>query len=160
MDKEELIEVLSELYDARKEAKEYLDYWVSPDPDMALEDNKALIDKMFFYSTGKNRSQPAANELKRVVRYFSLLVFDSEKIADLMIHIAERQYVWASQKTSGILQTETAVRRAYDNARIYVEGADLESLFGLRLKRLIESIDEFYRNPPGQRSGWWRRRRY
>lgn len=155
MSKSEIIEVVAELYDARREAKDYLDYWLSPNPEKALLDYKAMADKMFFYSTGKNRSQPAANDLRRLVKHFSTLVFESEKIADLLIHIAERQYVWLTQRRSGFMQCETAVRRAYDNAYAYVEGAALEDMYGLRLERLKDDIDEFFRNPPKRRRGWW-----
>lgn len=160
MSREEMVEVLCELYDARREAKEYLDYWADPHPDAALEQYKEAVDKMFFYSTGKNRSQPSASDLKKMEKYFSSLVFDPEKTADLLLHIAERQYLWLTRRTSGFQQVEKAVRRAYDNASRYVEEAALESLFGLRLERLKESIDEFYKNPPEQRRGWWRRRRW
>lgn len=160
MSREEIIESICELYDSRREAKEYLEYWLNPDPDSALESYKETIDKMFFFSSGKNRAQPAANELKRQVKYFSSLVFDSEKTADLMLHIAERQYIWLTRRTSGFLQAEGAVRRAYEQARTYIEAAALEGLYGLRLERLKDCIDAFYKNPPEPRRAWWRRRRY
>jgi hypothetical protein len=148
MTRDEIAEMVLELYDARREAKDYLDYWLAPDPDRALDEAKASAEKMFFYSTGKPRSQPAAADLKRLVKNFSTLVFDSDKIADLLMYIAERQYIWVTQKRSGFLQAEVAVRRAYDNARVYIEGAALEDLYGLRLERLAESIDDFFRDPP------------
>lgn len=160
MTKEEIIESICELYDSRREAKDYLEYWINPNPDEALEKYKETVDKMFFFSSGKNRSQPAANDLKRLVKYFSSLVFDSEKTSDLLLHIAERQYLWLTRRTSGFLQAEPAVRRAYDQAKAYVEGSALENLYGLRLERLSEAINEFYRNPPEPRRAWWRRRRY
>lgn len=158
LSKEEIIEVVCELYDSRKEAKEYLEYWLCPDPDRALEDYKERVDKMFFYSTGKNRSQPSSHDLKRLVNYFSTIVFDSDKIADLLVHMAERQYIWVTRRRSGFKQCEVNVRRAYDNARIYIEGADLEDLFGLRLERLDENITDFYNNLPLPRRHRWRRK--
>ena len=156
LSKEEIIGVVCELYDSRKDAREYLDYWLDPDPEKALEDYKERVDKMFFYSTGKNRSQPAVNDLKRLVNHFSTIVFDSEKIDDLLVHIAERQYIWLTRKRSGFNQCETAVRRACDNARTYIESADLEDLYGLRLERLDESIKDFYNDLPRPRRRWWR----
>lgn len=160
MTKEEIIESVCELYDSRREAKEYLDYWVNPNPDSILEQYKEAVDKMFFFSSGKNRSQPAANNLKRHVKYFSSLVFDSEKTADLLMHIAQCQYLWLTRRTSGFMQAETAVRRAYEQAKAFVEEAALENIYGLKLERLKELIDDFYRHPPEPRRAWWRRRRY
>ncbi|MBD5305988.1 MAG: hypothetical protein HDS12_06860 [Bacteroides sp.] len=160
MSKEEIIETVCELYDARREAKDYLDYWISPQPLNILEKYKEDIDKMFFYSTGKNRKQPAVSELKRMEKYFTSLVYDSEKSVELAIHIADRQFQWAKQKNSGIMQTEKAVRRALDNARIKMEEAALEDLFALRIERLGENIDEFYSQPHDSHRGWWRKRRW
>lgn len=154
--KQQLAQMVCELYDSRREAKEYLDYWLSPNPDKALADYKEAVDKMFFYSTGKNRSQPAANDLRRHVKHFSSLVFDSEKTADLLLHIAERQFEWLTRRTSGCMQAEKAVRRALKQAADYIESAALEEQFGLRLGRLTEKVDKFYRNQPQPRRRWWR----
>lgn len=160
MSREGMTEVICELYDSRREAKEYLDYWADPAPEKALEDYKEKVDKMFFYSTGRTRSQPAAADLKRLEKYFSSLVFDPEKTADLLLHIAERQFLWLTRKTSGFLQSEKAVRRALDTARIYIEETAQESLYSLRLGRLAESVGKFYADPPEPRRAWWRRRRW
>lgn len=157
MTKSEIIETVCELYEVRREAKDYLDYWIDPNPDRALLEFKETVDKMFFYSTGKTRSQPSATDLRRMVKYFSTLVFDSEKTAELLLHIADRQYQWVTRKSGGVVQSEKAVRRAYDNARNYVEGAALEEVYGLRLDNLKEKIDEFFKDPPRRRRGWgWR----
>lgn len=158
MSRDEIVEMVLELYDARREAKDYLDYWVSPTPDKALDDTKAHVEKMFFYSTGKNRKQPSATDLKNVVKDFSTLVFDSEKVADLLLLIGEYQLKFAKQKKNGFMQSEGALMRALGNARTYIEGAALESLYGLRLERLAEQVEDFLRNPPAperRHRGYW-----
>ena len=38
MSKAEIIGLVAELYEAKKEAKEYLDYWMNPDEDAKLEE--------------------------------------------------------------------------------------------------------------------------
>lgn len=158
MEAESLVEVICELYDARPEAKEYLEYWLNPDADKALSEAKQKVEKMFFYSTGKNRKEPTATALKRLVKDFSAMVFDSEKTADLLLYIAEQHYRWASQKLSGFTSAEISVKRSLDHARIYIESAGLETLYGIRLERLGENIDKFFRDPPPQRRKrrrWW-----
>ena len=49
LSKEEIIGVVCELYDSRKDAREYLDYWLDPDPEKALEDYKERVDKIFLF---------------------------------------------------------------------------------------------------------------
>lgn len=160
MSKEEIIEAVCELYDSRREARDYLDYWADPDPEKAIEDYKLMVDRLFFYSTGRNRSQPSAADLKRLEKHFSSLVFDPEKTSELLLHIAERHFQWLTRRTSGFHEAEKGVRRSLENARVYIENAALDHLYGLRLDRLGEKIDEFYRELPEPRRGWWRRRRW
>lgn len=42
MPKEDLIRMVLEMYDARKEAKEYLEFYVHPDEDRKLEEYKKM----------------------------------------------------------------------------------------------------------------------
>lgn len=160
MPQEAIADLVCELYDSRKEAKEYLEYWLNPDPSKALEAAKESVDKMFFFSSGKNRKEPSATSLKKLVKDFSLMVFEPEMIADLLVHIASQHYKWLTQKASGFTTAETSVRRSYDNAYAYMESSGLESVFGLKLQRLKEQIDDFFRHPPEpkrrHRRRWWR----
>ena len=43
MSKEQIIELVIEMYDARKEAKDYLEYYASPDENSKLEDESITI---------------------------------------------------------------------------------------------------------------------
>lgn len=43
MSKEDIIEMVIEMYDARKEAKEYLEYYANPDENGKLEEYKDII---------------------------------------------------------------------------------------------------------------------
>ena len=44
--KEQVIDVILELYDARKEAKEYLEFYINPNDDAKLEELRPRIEKM------------------------------------------------------------------------------------------------------------------
>lgn len=151
--KEGIIEVVAELYDARQDAREYLEYWIDPDPDKAFEKVTSQIDKMFFYSTGKNRSKPGQNDLRRIVKDFSTLVFDAEKVALLHLHIAECSAKWLQQKRSGRGQAEKAIRRNLQLAAEYIESAGLESLFEHRVNNIRQTIDDIM-SQPERRSRW------
>ena len=48
MSKDAIIEMVLELYPARKEAKEYLDFYVSPDEKEKLEEYKSIIREEFY----------------------------------------------------------------------------------------------------------------
>ena len=44
---EEVIDVILELYDARKEAKEYLEFYMNPNDDIKLDEYKKIIYNEF-----------------------------------------------------------------------------------------------------------------
>ena len=48
MSKEQIIEMVIEMYDARKEAKDYLEYYASPDENSKLEEYKDIIREEFY----------------------------------------------------------------------------------------------------------------
>ena len=48
MSKEDIIEMVIEMYDARKEAKEYLEYYANPDENGKLEEYKDIICAEFY----------------------------------------------------------------------------------------------------------------
>ena len=61
MSKEQIIEMVIEMYDARKEAKDYLEYYASPDENSKLEDTRILFVKSFIQRDVVNQ--------RRVFRY-------------------------------------------------------------------------------------------
>ena len=50
MSKEEIIDMVLAMYDARKEAKEYLEFYTNPDEDGRLEEYKKIITEEFYPS--------------------------------------------------------------------------------------------------------------
>lgn len=57
LEKSQIIEMVMELYDARKEAKEYLEFYLNPDEDKKLEEFKKIIQKEFYPSRGEPKTR-------------------------------------------------------------------------------------------------------
>ena len=62
--KERVIEIMLELYDARKEAKEYLEFYLTPDSNAELEKCKKIIRQEFFPPRGFSENQSAAGRAR------------------------------------------------------------------------------------------------
>lgn len=148
MSKEEIIGMVTEMYDVRPDVKEYLEYWLNPNADAELERRKEMVNDMHFFRSGKLRRAPTATEIKRVVKDFETLCYDPEKVADLLVYIADTCLRWVVYG----LKTQAAPRKALERnigiAREYVEKYDLEGVYGLRLDRMEEAMREYYNNPP------------
>ena len=55
LQKGEIVEMVLDLYDARKEAKEYLEYFLNPDEEEKLKEYKAIILNEFFPKRGDGK---------------------------------------------------------------------------------------------------------
>lgn len=73
MSKAEVIGLVAELYEAKKDAKDYLDYWMNPDEDAKLEEYMKII-RYEFYPPG-NREPKTSVITQFLWKYFPSLSF-------------------------------------------------------------------------------------
>lgn len=85
--REQLIEVMLELYDARKDAREYLEYYVNPDEKKMHEKYKAVITKEFFPQKGRAKGRTSV--CKKAIKEFTTLHPSPRLIADLRLWLVE-----------------------------------------------------------------------
>ena len=89
LSKEQVIEVMIELYDARKEAKEYLEFYLAPDSNAELEKCKKAIRQEFFPTRGFSE-KPSFTKCRKVISDFQKLKPDPVCVADLMLFYIEQ----------------------------------------------------------------------
>ena len=70
--KERVIEIMLELYDARKEAKDYLEFYLAPDSNAELEKCKKTIRQEFFPTRGFSE-KPSFSKCRKVISDFQKL---------------------------------------------------------------------------------------
>lgn len=161
LEKEEIINTIIELYDSRKEAKEYLEYWLDPDPQKELEKCQKLVERQFVSPQGVNKRSPQLSVVNRILKDFMSICFEPEKVAELMLCICETEVEWVSVKYRRA-EYRNAVKKSYDTLVQYVETHELGSIFDIRIERLkerIDSMEEYYENRKPAR-GLFRRRGY
>lgn len=89
LSKEQVIEMILELYDARKEAKDYLEFYLPPGSNAELEKCKKAIRKEFFPSHGFSE-KPSFAKCRKVISDFQKLKTDPTFVADLMLFYIEQ----------------------------------------------------------------------
>lgn len=89
MEKDEIIKMVLEMYSARKEAKEYLDFYAEPDEVSKLEEYKHIIQEEFYPS--KRRSEPKTrfSVCRKAISDFKKLHPSSDMLAELMVFYIE-----------------------------------------------------------------------
>ena len=87
IEKSEVIDVVLDLYDARKEAKEYLEYFLNPDEKAKLKEYKAIIRNEFWPKRGEGKCRFSV--CKKAIADFRKLHLSPENLADLMLYLVE-----------------------------------------------------------------------
>lgn len=137
MEKDDIINTVIELYDARKDAKEYLEYWLNPDPRKELEKCEKLIDRQFFTAAGVSRRTPSLTTIAKIQKDFMSICFEPEIIAGLLLFIAEREYKWLTERYRKAAY-RSSLKKNINEAELYIKDHDLEPIFGVRLEKLKE----------------------
>lgn len=157
MDKEQLATVITELYEARKEAKEYLEYWLDPDSAKELERVEKLVGRQFVTPQGINRRSPSLPTVNKYIKDFMTICFEPERVGDLLLFTAEQMCEWLDMRYRRTAY-RNSLRKYLNEAALYIENHNLEEHYGLRLERLRERVAalEAYQNEIAPRG--WRRR--
>ena len=159
LDKEEIITMVTELYDARKEAKEYLEYWIDPDAGKELERVEKLVDRQFFTPQGVSRRTLSLPTINKLIKDFMSICFEPERVADLLIYTTERMADWLEVRYRRVAY-RTSLRKYLNEATLYVESHELEPLYGIRIERLqsrVEAVETYQEEHAPRRWGWRRR---
>lgn len=82
---EQLREMLLDLYDARREAKEYLEFFLDPDVDKLTEKYTKVIDKE-FNRTKRRLISPRWTVVRNAIKVYASFKPGSEAVANLMLH--------------------------------------------------------------------------
>lgn len=94
MTKKDIIDMVLEMYSARKEAKEYLEFYANPNEVGKLEEYKAII-KEEFYPKRRREPQTRFSVCRKAVADFKKLKPSADALAELMVSYME----WATEFT-------------------------------------------------------------
>lgn len=89
MSKEEVINTVMELYDARKEARDYLDYYVNPNESNELEKFKKIVLKEFDDDISRD-PQCRFSVCRKALSDFKKLAPSTDTLAEAMVYYVER----------------------------------------------------------------------
>ena len=138
--KEQVIDVVLELYDARKEAKEYLDFYINPNDDAKLEEYKKIIYNEFY----PNRGEPKCrfSVCRKAISDFKKLKPSPFCIADLMLFYIETGVNFTAEYGDMWEQYYTALENNFDKAMEFIyKNGYLEELRP-RIEKMLKISEE------------------
>ena len=139
LDKTSLVNLVMDLYTARKEAKEFLEYAIRPNDKEKFKEYKEIITKEFFPKRGDGKMRFSV--CKKAVKDFKTLNPSTHLIADLMLYIPECASevangcgdLWDSFYDSSYTNFEAAMK--------YVQKNGLQSKFQARIEKILKNCE-------------------
>lgn len=138
-DKDQLVQLILDLYSARKDAKEYFEFFLNPDLGALTDKYRAEILKEF--SRGKySRSNARISRVRTLIRQYASFGIGAEPVIDLMVE---------SLKTGLIVERSKYVTKTYINGMkklavdILKEG-DRHAVFDRAHRLLSEALSGAY----------------
>ena len=146
MSAEQLSALILDLYAARKEAKDYLDFFCDPDIEKRLEKASATIDKEMRRQS-RGRSTTRISRIKAAVASITLLGAGAEADADIMLHVVEE----ACEMPSRAFVKESLQRSFAQMLEKLIVTANSAGMLSHYLPRVEQAIDSmssnfFFRN--------------
>ena len=138
--KEQVVDIMLELYGASKEANAWLEFYLEPNSDAELEKYKKAIRSQ-FYGRNDYPKDPSFRECNKLITAFKKLVPDPHAIADLMLYYVEQGCSLTAQFGDYEEPFYTALENNFNKAVKFIEQNGLLTEFAPRMKRLIESVE-------------------
>lgn len=134
-----------ELYAARPEAKEYLDFYISPDINRKLIKAKNAVDKELKRCARRGYPRPRMTRVRRIIRDIESLNPGAEYVIEIMLYSLEKTMILGS----GSWLNETTQRGAAKLLGDTIRYADRNGMLGLALDSVRVQIakipeDSFY----------------
>lgn len=136
MDKSEIIKMVLELYSARKEAKEYLDFYAEPNEGQKLEEYKHIIREEFYPS--RNREPKTRFSVcRKALSDFKKLKPSEDSVAELMVFYMENACQFTYDYGDMWEQFYDSVESNFDKTLRHIVLYDLWDKYDSRIKQCL-----------------------
>ena len=138
MPKEEIIGMVLEMYDARKEAKEFLEFYANPDEDSKLEEYKKIITEEFYPAKSTREPKTRFSVCRKAVSDYKKLKPSAEKLSDLMLCYVENACQFTFDYGDMWEQYYTSVENNFEKTMAFIAKNNLLDRFKPRLRQCVE----------------------
>jgi len=137
MSKDDLLKIVLELYDAKKEAKEYLEYIASPNEKGKLKEYKEIITEE-FYPYGRCDPKLRFAVCKKAISDYKKFKPSTKTIADLMLTFVECGCQFTYDYGDMWEQYYTVMENNFNATLKYITENDLLGVFKQRIDQCLK----------------------
>ena len=136
LEREHLVQIILDLYSARKEAKEYFDFFLEPDLPKLYEKFRAEIEKEM--TRGKYTNSTARiSRVRKSIRHFASFGVDAEAVLELMLYTLGLSLVVERRK----YVSKTFIRGIERLATDTLKFADKHCIFDTAHEQVVKILD-------------------
>lgn len=135
----EIIGLVAELYDTKKAAKEYLDYWMNPDEDAKLEEYMKII-RYEFYPPGNREPKTRFSVCKKAISDYKKLKPSAGAVAELMICLVENACRFTADYGDMWEPYYDSVISNFGVLLKHIDKAGLFDVYRARLEQCVETV--------------------
>ena len=136
MTQEQTADLMIQVYEASKEAKAWLDFYLNPDIEALSEKYRKQIHLKCYGRSGKAR-RPKMRDCNQIIKTFSQIVQDPTPVSDLMLYFMEEITRVASLRGRN---SESYFRTLTGQFRKTVEYLEAASLLDYNMARIRKII--------------------
>lgn len=140
LSKEQVVEIVLDLYGASEEAKAWFEFRLEPDSSAELERYKKAIQGQFYRRNGAPKN-PSFKECNALIATFKKLVPDLYAIADLMLYYVEQGCSLTAEFGDYEVPFYTALDNNFHKAIKFIYENGLREEFRPRMKKMIKSVE-------------------
>ncbi len=138
MSANQIADLVVELYDARPEAKEYLDFFVKPDIDAKLEKARSAIRKEAS-RVSRGYSKMRSTRIKRFIKDISSLNPGEEAVCEIMTYAVETaaaigSEIWIKEVT------QRAMARLLHDTLVEADRAGMLDIYLPRIQKAVADM--------------------
>lgn len=137
LNKNELEEQITELYDRLKEVKEFYDFVFNPKEDKLLDEAKFKVSKEYF-PPGKRRAKKRRSVAQNFIKNFIKLGVEPHKIADLMLYNIEIAQTYNANYKINAEAFYKSMLKSFKDAAVYIDQNGLEMQMRERINRIVD----------------------
>ena len=138
--KEQVIDIILQLYESSKEANTWFEFYLEPNSKAELEKYKKAILSQFYRRNGAPK-YPSFRECNKLITTFQKLIPDPNAIADLMLYYVEQGCSLTAMFGDYDEPFYTALENNFYKAVKFISSNGLMSDFSSRMKKMIKSVE-------------------
>ncbi|HCT84192.1 MAG: hypothetical protein A2X11_12950 [Bacteroidetes bacterium GWE2_42_24] len=135
LDKERLVDLLSDLYKKNKSVKEYLDFYVNPNEKELFLKYKDKVYEAFYPKRGDRLK---LSDGKKAISDFKKLEASKELLSDLMLFYAETGVEFTNEFGDIDEPFYNSIASVYSNALALMDKENILDKFAERAKKIVD----------------------